>query len=468
MHLIPTDPSHFHLLVSVFPSVGLLFALCLFTAAIVAKNALMQRISFFVFGGLAVLGVPTYLSGMGSMKGLPARPTVSIDALNYHYPWSFAAFAALGITGALALWSLWKSWKLERPTQNSLHQVLGFGLFTAVLMIIVGEQGWEIAHRELFLTFNYDLTSAIWSHIHIILNHFPTVGFVFGLFFYAAGLLRKSDLMLRSGLVLFVACAVLAATTYVTGTAAMLSLIDYEQPGISLVRINQHRDFAIYSLIGLAFTGGLSWFEIWRYRYLGRFSKVSLYTVLGFAIVTFFVLAETGHLGGQINHPEIRELGEKLPTDAAAFLGAKVELAINTIIWFVPWQTVHFFGYTLVFATVLAVSLRIWGVWKGMSFSAVHRLLPLGAFGVLFNIFSGMLMVMADSHRYLNELAFWPKMFFLPIGAIAVLYFSLSDKLWATKAGDDAPMLAKWVAVLVFVSWTVVIMGGRLLPYLLL
>ena len=47
-----------------------------------------------------------------------------------------------------------------------------------------------------------------------------------------------------------------------------------------------------------------------------------------------------------------------------------------------------------------------------------------------------------------------------------MLYFSLSDRLWAVKAGEDAPMGAKWVAVLVLFSWTVVIMGGRLLPYL--
>ena len=69
---------------------------------------------------------------------------------------------------------------------------------------------------------------------------------------------------------------------------------------------------------------------------------------------------------------------------------------------------------------------------------------------------------------YVNEAGFWPKMFFLPIGAIAVMYFSLSDKLWAVKAGDDAPMPAKWVCALVLVSWTMVIMGGRLLPYLTL
>jgi len=93
-------------------------------------------------------------------------------------------------------------------------------------------------------------------------------------------------------------------------------------------------------------------------------------------------------------------------------------------------------------------------------------MLPLGVFGVTMNIFTGMLMLMADTFRYVNEITFVPKMFFLPVGAIAVIYFSLSDSLWKVKAGEDAPMLAKWVAVLVVLSWIGVIMGGRLLPYL--
>ena len=53
----------------------------------------------------------------------------------------------------------------------------------------------------------------------------------------------------------------------------------------------------------------------------------------------------------------------------------------------------------------------------------------------------------------------------IAIGAIAVLYFSLSDRLWEVKAGEDAPMSAKWVAALVLISWTGVVIGGRLLPY---
>jgi hypothetical protein len=73
--------------------------------------------------------------------------------------------------------------------------------------------------------------------------------------------------------------------------------------------------------------------------------------------------------------------------------------------------------------------------------------------------------LMADTFRYINETTFIPKMMFLPVGAIAVLYFSLSDRLWNVQAGEDAPARAKWVAGLVLFAWVVVIMGGRLLPY---
>jgi uncharacterized membrane protein len=337
-------------------------------------------------------------------------------------------------------------------------------------MMIVGDMGWKISHQELKIPFVYGNTSQVWSHIHIILNHFPTVGFVFGLFFFIWGLVIKNEVMERSALVVFVACAVLGASTYVTGASAMWALTSPPIPAplgpISQARINAHRDFALLTLFGLAFTGVTSWMELFRYRYQKRFSRITLYVILALAVVTLLIMAETGHRGGLINHPEIRTTGDAMTRDAASFWSPQIEILINNIIWFVPWQTVHFFGYTAVFATVFLVSLRIFGVWKSMPFSAVHRIIPLGVLGVAANIFTGMLMLMADTSRYVNEAAFWPKMFFLPIGAIAVLYFSLSDRLWATKAGEDAPMDAKWVAALVLFSWTIVIMGGRLLPYL--
>jgi hypothetical protein len=154
-----------------------------------------------------------------------------------------------------------------------------------------------------------------------------------------------------------------------------------------------------------------------------------------------------------------------LPTDPNAGLSPTVEHEINQVLWFVPWQTVHFFGFALIFGTALAVSLRVLGFWKSVSFAAVHRILPLGVFGVVTNVFSGMLILQADSSRYLNEITFVPKVTFIAIGGIAVLYYSLSERLWQVKAGEDAPMGAKWVAALVLLSWTGVVIGGRLLPY---
>jgi uncharacterized membrane protein len=467
MHLIPDNWTHFHMLVSVFPSVGLLFAIGLFATSMVTGNGTMQKVGLFVMGGLGVLGVPTYLSGQGSMADLMSRANFAVEQANVHFLWSFAALFFLAITAITAWLVLWKAWKEPIPSSDMTNLVMGMALFTLLNMVIVGELGWEIAHQELKIADHYGNTSQTWSHIHIILNHFPTVGFVFALFFFIFGMVIDNRIMKQSALVIFVMCGVLGATTYVTGASAMWALTDPQPYGpVTQARINAHRDLALASLFGLGFTGCLSYIELWRFRTLGRLNKTVLYTILGLAVVTLALMAETGHRGGMINHPEIREAGEHFNSNAASYLSPQIELLINNIIWFVPWQTVHFFGYTLVFSTVLAVTLRIFGVWKSMPFSAVHRILPWGAFGVAMNIFTGMLMLMADTNRYVNEAAFWPKMFFLPIAALAVLYFSLSDKLWATKAGEDAPMQAKWVAALVLFSWTVVIMGGRLLPYL--
>jgi uncharacterized membrane protein len=299
----------------------------------------------------------------------------------------------------------------------------------------------------------------------VILNHFPTVGLVFALAFYIAALVTKNVLITRSCLVLFVICGILGVPTYVSGAASMWALTDPGVPGISKAVINVHRDMALLTLFGLAFTGVAAWIELWRFRQLRRFSSLSLYLILAFAVITLAIGAETGHLGGQINHPEIRLPTDIMPTDPKAGWTPAIELMINHVIWFVPWQTVHFFGFSLIFGTALAISLRVLGLWKSLPFSAVHRLLPLGVFGVVINVFSGMLILLADSHRYLNATTFAPKIALITIGAIAVLYFSLSDRLWKVGAGEDAPMGAKCVAALVLISWAGVIMGGRLIGY---
>jgi uncharacterized membrane protein len=463
MHLIPQSWSHWHILLGVFPSIGLVFVLGCYVAAMVTDNEAMKRSGLVLFGILGVLTIPTYVSGDHSMASLAQDPKISQDLVNSHLGWAIAALAVLATASLAAVIELWRSRSAARLSNDALHLVLGLAIAGLILMIVVCELGWEINHHELQLTSPPQRTPQAWSHVHIVLNHFPTIGFVFALGLYVLALVTRNIVMTRTGLVLFVVCSILGVPTYVTGAASMWALT--EVPGTSKALINAHRDAALLTLFGLAFTGTAAWIELWRFRHLGRFSDRWLYTILAFALVALAVMAETGHRGGQINHPEIRVATDALPTDPKAGWSPAIEPLINHVIWFVPWQTVHFFGFSLIFGTALAVSLRVLGFWKSMPFSAVHRLLPLGVFGVLMNVFSGMLILFADSFRYLNATTFAPKTALITIGAIAVLYFSLSERLWQVKAGEDAPMTAKWVAALVLLSWAGVIIGGRLIPY---
>lgn len=460
--------SHFHLLVTIFPSIGLIFALGFYIASLATGNEFFTRFCLFIFGGLGVLTLPTYISGEGSLPQLAGRSFISKYQVHEHYLWSLAAIGALALPGLIAWIALWRARRAPKVPSGALLTVLCLEIVTLTLTGTAAWTGWAITHRE----FNFPTpdggTPTTWAHIHVILNHFPTVGFVFALFCFIVGLARDNAGMKRASLVTFVICGILGAPTYVTGASAMFALTEPPIAGISKALINAHRDWAVISLFGLGATGVAAWIQLWRYRYLGAYSKASLYVVLALAVITLALMTETGIRGGEINHPEIRTVGEILRTNPNTGWSVAIEQLINNVIWFVPWQTVHFFGYTLVFATVLVVCLRILGLFKSMPFSAVHRLLPLGVAGVVMNVFTGMLMLMADTGRYVNEPSFWPKMFFLPIGAIAVLYFSVSDDLWRVKAGDDATFGAKAVAVLVFASWIIVIMGGRLLPYVTL
>ncbi len=467
MHLIPQSWAHLHILVSVFPSFGLMCVLGFYLAGFLTDNNVITRTCLALFALLALLSIPTYLSGQGAMAALSGNPKIPKEMINGHYGWGVAALVALVVTGVLALIELGRSGRAGRPSNAGYSLVLGFAVFSLALMIVAG--GWELDHRELqSATVIPDVTtSPVWPHVHMILNHAPTVGFVFAIAFFVIALAIKNDGMMRGSLILFVICSILGVSTYVTGTAAMWALTQPPIPEISKAVINAHRDMALWTLFGLAFTGAAAWIELWRSRYFGRFSTTSLTLVLAFAIVTLGIMAETGHRGGQINHPEIRVATEALPTDPTTGISAAVEALISNMTWFLSWQVVHFFGYCLIFGSVFAVALRVLGFWKSVSFAAVHRLLLLGFVGVLMNVFSGMLMMLADSYRYVvNDYTFGPKIAFITIGAIAVLYFSVSDRVWNLKAGEDAPATAKWVAAVVLASWTGVIVCGRMLNYL--
>ena len=533
MHVIPQSWSHLHILISVFPTFGLLIVLGFYFAGMRTGDAFTRRICLILFVMLALLCIPIYVSGILSAADLSGNPRFAQDAISTHYYWGLSAISVLAIVGLAALIELWRTWPARHAfswtalslahataaassyagvpdikpgtasammaaeatnpsfaasagrrsgisgylrvsakhigTWSPSHLMVGFTIIALALTIVAGELGFRINHHELELAVTIpDIsTPQAWSHAHLVLNHVPTAGFVFALAFYVAALFANNDVMKRGSLIVFVICSIAGVPTYVAGTAAMWALTQPTIPEISKAVINAHRDMALWTLFGLAFTGAMSWIELWRARSRGHFSQRSLHLILLFAIVTLGIMTETGHRGGLINHPEIRTATDILPTDANAGISMSLEALMKEMIFFVPWQIVHFFGYCLIFGTVFAVTLRVLGFWKSVPFAAMHQLLLLGFLGVVMNVVSGMLMMFADSYRYVvSDTTFAPKIAFITIGTIAVLCFSLSSRLWNVKGGEDAPAGAKWVAAVALLAWAGVIVCGRLLAFL--
>ena len=72
------------------------------------------------------------------------------------------------------------------------------------------------------------------THLHLLLNHFPTVGFIIGLTLYVAALYANSDHLKQAALVIFVGVAIITIPTYASGNAAetviCVSELDQQMP----------------------------------------------------------------------------------------------------------------------------------------------------------------------------------------------------------------------------------------------
>src|SRR5262249_30795524 len=109
MHVIPQSWAHWHILVSIFPSVGLIFLLGFFVSAFIADSDLMKRSCLVLFAVLGVVAIPTYLSGDHSMELLSQDPKISKSLMGSHFNWGVAALATLVATGVVALIELYRS-----------------------------------------------------------------------------------------------------------------------------------------------------------------------------------------------------------------------------------------------------------------------------------------------------------------------------------------------------------------------
>ena len=298
------------------------------------------------------------------------------------------------------------------------------------------------------------------AHLHLLLNHVPTLGFGFGIGLLAASLVRDSEDLRRASYVVFFGIALVAIPAYLSGNAAEFILKtdgELEQDVVAA-----HQNAAMLALIPMEVVGLIGWLALWRLR---RWHPPA---ILVLSVVAFVLMARAANIGGQIRHPEIMAAGASAyapvwPSPAA--MGAAFVLD-HPWVWPIC-EVLHFVGLCLLFGVMLLVNLRMVGFISGVAIADVNRLLPWAMAGLGLNIITGMLFFLAAPEQYTQNNAFVWKMGLVVLGGLSLLYPTIFDQEHATTADRlHAPLTRKAMAACSLVIWIGVIFFGRFLPYI--
>jgi uncharacterized membrane protein len=304
------------------------------------------------------------------------------------------------------------------------------------------------------------------AHLHLLLNHFPTIGTVIGLGLLLLALVRKNDHLKHVSFEVFFLIALATMLAYLTGVAAQQALEGV--PDASESMIVAHHDAALWGFLLMQLTGAAAWLGLWQFRRYSRPSTATLSAVLVLALITAATMARAANLGGEIRHPEIRVEQAAGATAATGWLST---VAIAQTISGEPWvwpaaETLHFIGLCMVLGVLLAVNLRLLGMMKEVPYAHFHRLLPWALLGFGLNLVTGMMFVIAAPGQYTENISFYWKIAFMMIACADLLYLTVFRKAWTLEPGDDPRLADKVIAASAIGAWVGVIYFGRMLPFL--
>ena len=142
------------------------------------------------------------------------------------------------------------------------------------------------------------------AHLHLMLNHAPILGSLFGAVLLLSAVLRRNDVLIRAGLLTLVVAAALAIPTNLTGEGA--EKVVQHLPGVSQDLIERHSAAADLALWALEATAVLALSSLLLMRRRPTTSTLLTHLTVVGALVSFGLMARAGNLGGQIMHPETR------------------------------------------------------------------------------------------------------------------------------------------------------------------
>lgn len=311
------------------------------------------------------------------------------------------------------------------------------------------------------------------AHLHLVLNHVPTLGTAVALALLLLALIRRHEVLVHVGLEVLFVIAIVTMPVYVTGAAAYAHL--RSGADFSDIAARMHQDAALTGFALTEFAGFVAWVALWQSRRTGHAGRglVAAATVL--SVLALAIMGRAATLGGEIHHPEIRATAAAAPvagTDgegadvADRFVATRISTYMVNSTWAWPAaETVHFLGLSLSFGVLLAINLRLLGVMRQVPFAEMHRLLPWAMLGFGANLITGMLFFVGQPGQYVNNAPFHWKVVFLVIAGANFLYLTVFKKAWAAE-GLESRLADKAMAISSIAAWLIVLFAGRMLPFL--
>ena len=301
-------------------------------------------------------------------------------------------------------------------------------------------------------------------HLHLLMNHLPTVGTVVAVGLFLLSFVRRSEHLRHASLEVFFLIALASLPVYLTGLAAQDAILG--RPDVSEAAIAAHHDGALLAFVFVEITGFVAWLALWQFRRLARPAGWTSPAVLLLSVVTLVLMAGAASVGGEIRHPEIK-MDEAVTAPPGWITAESVQGLVTAVPWVWPaGETLHFIGLSLLFGVLFVMNLRLLGGLRAVPFASLHRLLPWGVLGFGVNLVTGMMFLIAAPEQYITNDPFYWKMAFLLVAGVNLLYLTVFDRLWALESGDDAVLLDKAIAASAIGAWVGVIYFGRMLPFM--
>jgi len=128
----------------------------------------------------------------------------------------------------------------------------------------------------------------------------------------------------------------------------------------------------------------------------------------------------------------------------------------------------HAIGLAIVVGILLALNLRLLGLYGAIPLTSLHELMRVGWAGVAINVVTGLSLFATQATFYVTNFPFLVKIAFVVLGCLNLAYAQkvLRRDAAAWQAAGSVGPLGRVLAVSSLFFWVMAVVAGRLIAYL--